>query len=383
MAEACRLLEIWGTAHERGKRYGAGATEEIRRGTSHYIAQMQGLGLSESALAELVDLYLPMIAEFDEDHVVEMRGIAEGADLPLAHIVLMNARTELLKLAGRPALRAGLLAERGQDGCTTIVVQPERTSDGVLIHAHNWDWKASCADSCIILRIRGDNGPDILTFTEAGGLARFGFNSAGIAVTGNYLECERDYRRIGAPLALIRRKVLQQESPSLAFDAIYSTRKSASNNLTLSHAGTGIVHDLECAPDETFVVEPRDGLLVHSNHWLSPVALAKLRETGVSDSPCTFWRQQRAERLLAPHRQIGLDQVRDVLLDTAGTPLSICVPPRPSSMTGCTATVASLLMRPALGEMRVAMMPHAGADYVTYNLAGEQSAMTERLTADA
>jgi isopenicillin-N N-acyltransferase-like protein len=383
MAQACRLLEIWGNAQERGKRYGAGAAEEIRRGTTHYIAQMKNLGLTESALAELVEAYLPMIEDFDADHVTEMRGIAEGADLPFAHIVLMNARTELLKLAGRPALRAGLLAERGQDGCTTIVVQPERTPDGVLIHAHNWDWKASCADSCIILRIRGHNGPDILTFTEAGGLARFGFNSVGLAVTGNYLECERDYRRIGAPLALIRRKVLQQDNPSLAFDAIYSTRKSASNNLALSHAGTGIVHDLECAPDETFVVEPRDGLLVHSNHWLSPVALAKLRETGVADSPCTFWRQQRAERLLAPHRAIGLDQVRDVLLDTAGTPLSICVPPRASTMTGCTATVASLLMRPALGEMQVAMMPHAGADYVTYSLAGEQPALSERLGADA
>ncbi len=383
MVEACRLLEIWGTAHERGKRYGAGAANEIRRGTSHYLAQMQGLGLSESALAELVDAYLPLIADFDEDHVVEMRGIAEGADLPLSHIVLMNARTELLKLAGQPALWAGLLAERGADGCTTIVVQPERTPDNILIHAHNWDWKASCADSCIILRIRGDNGPDILTFTEAGGLARFGFNGAGIAVTGNYLECERDYRRIGAPLALIRRKVLQQESPSLAFAAIYATQKSASNNLALSHAGTGIVHDLECAPDETFVVEPRDGLLVHSNHWLSPVALAKLRETGVADSPCTFWRQQRAERLLAPHRQIGLDQVREVLFDTAGTPLSICVPPRASTMTGCTATVASLLMRPALGEMQVAMMPSAGANYVHYSLTAEQPAISDRLTADA
>ncbi len=383
MTGACRLLEIWGSTQERGVRYGRGAADEIRRGTSHYIAQMKAAGLSESALAELVELYLPIIADFDSDHVEEMHGIAEGADVPLSHIALMNARTELLKLAGQPALRAGLLAERGAEGCTTIIVQPERTPDGVLIHAHNWDWKASCADACIILRIRNDNGPDILTFTEAGGLARFGFNSAGIAVTGNYLECERDYRRIGAPLALIRRKVLQQDNPSLAFAAIYTTGKSASNNLALSHAGTGVVHDLECAPDETFVVEPKDGVLVHSNHWLSPVALTKLRETGIADSPCSFWRQQRAERLLAPHARIGLDQVREVLLDTEGTPLSICVPPRASTMTGRTATVASFLMRPALGEMQVAMMPSAGATYVPYSLYADQPAVRERHDTDA
>ena len=383
MTNACRLLEIWGSPRDRGIRYGEGAAIEIRRGTSHYISQMGSLGLSEAALGELVDAYLPIIADFDADHVEEMRGIAHGADLPLSHIVLMNARTELLKLAKEPVLRAGLLAERPSEGCTTIIVQPERTRDGNLIHAHNWDWKSSCADACIILRIRNDDGPDMLTFTEAGGLARFGFNSVGIAITGNYLECERDYRNLGVPLALIRRKVLQQDNPSLAFGAAYTTAKSASNNLAISHAPTGIVHDLECAPDETFVVEPRDGLLVHSNHWLSPAALAKLRETGIPDSPCSFWRQQRAERLLAPHARIGLDEVRGVLLDKAGAPLSICVPPRASTVTGNTATVASFLMRPALGEMQVAMMPHAGADYVRYTLAADASADAERPTADA
>src|SRR3546814_6809503 len=101
------------------------------------------------------------------------------------------------------------------------------------------DWSSDVCSSdlaCVVLRVRGDGGPDILTFTEAGTLARFGFNGAGIAVTGNYLECERDYTQIGVPLALIRRKVLQQDNPSLAFDAIYSTAKSASNNLALSHA---------------------------------------------------------------------------------------------------------------------------------------------------
>jgi isopenicillin-N N-acyltransferase-like protein len=344
---------------------------------------MAASGLAENLVPDLAEAYLPLIEDFDAGHVAEMRGIAEGADTPFSHVVLLNARTELLKLAGDPVLRRGLFAERGADGCTTIVVQPERTADGVLIHAHNWDWKATCVETCVVLNIRGDDGPDILTFTEAGTLARFGFNSAGIAVTGNYLECERDYMQLGVPLALIRRKVLQHQNPSLAFDAIYSTSKSASNNLALSHAATGIVHDLECAPDETFVVEPTDGVLVHSNHWLSPIALAKLRETGISGSPCSFWRQQRAERLLSASKVIGMEEVRSVLLDDAGAPLSICVPPRPSSLTGTTATVASILMRPALGEMEIAMMPSAGADYRRYALSKEVPAATSCMAADA
>lgn len=379
MVAVCRQIEIWGSPRERGTRYGEAAVLEIRQGVRHYLDQMAASGLAENLVPGLVEVYIPLIEDFDASHVAEMRGIAEGADIPFAHIVLLNARTELLKLAGDPVLRRGLFAEKGSDGCTSIVVQPERTPDGVLIHAHNWDWKATCADTCVVLNIRSDDGPDILTFTEAGTLARFGLNSAGLAVTGNYLECERDYTQLGVPLALIRRKVLQQDNPSLAFDAIYSTPKSASNNLALSHAGTGIVHDLECAPDETFIVEPSDGVLVHSNHWLSPVALGKLRETGISGSPCSFWRQQRAERLLSRSTVIGMEEIRAVLLDDAGSPLSLCVPPRPSSMTGTTATVASILMRPALGEMEIAMMPWNGADYRRYALSASASASSSTL----
>src|SRR3546814_1247789 len=67
-----------------------------------------------------------------------------------------------------------------------------------------------------------------------------------------------------------------------------------------------------------------------------------------------------------------MEEVRAVLLDDAGSPLSICVPPRPSSLTGPTAPVASILMRPALGEMEIALMPSQGADYRRYALRSEE-----------
>jgi len=371
MTEACRLIEAWGPPHARGVRVGQGASAEIKRGAAAYLAQMARSGLKGAAVAELADAYLPLIAEFAPTYVEEMRGLAEGADVPMAHIVLLNARTELLKLAGSEALRAALLAERGADGCTTLIVQPERTSDGVLIHGHNWDWKASCASTCVVLRLRYEDGPDILTFTEAGGLARFGFNSAGIAITGNYLECERDYRKLGVPLGLIRRKVLEQALPAMAMKVAYTTDKSASNNLALSHASTGIVHDLECAPDETFVVEPTDGVLVHANHWLSPIALGKFPERGMADSPDSLFRQQRVQRLMAGRSKVAVPDVIEILSDRAGSPYSVCCPPRPSAVTGETATVATILMRPALGEMQVAMMPALGGRFTRYTLDAE------------
>src|SRR3546814_8303825 len=75
-----------------------------------------------------------MIFFFKQKTAYEMRISDWSSDV-------CSSDLELLKMAGNPALRRGLLAERGADGCTTIIVQPERTPDGTLIHAHNWDWK--------------------------------------------------------------------------------------------------------------------------------------------------------------------------------------------------------------------------------------------------
>ena len=76
-----------------------------------------------------------------------------------------------------------------------------------MIHAQNWDWKAECAETAVVLRIRRDDGPDILTFTEAGGLARSSLNAAGVAITANYLESDCDRQEMGVPLVFLRRKV--------------------------------------------------------------------------------------------------------------------------------------------------------------------------------
>ena len=365
----CRLIEIAGKPYDRGASYGRQAAPEIRAGIGHYAAQVRELGLSDAALAAVVALYLPKIEGFEPDYVEEMRGIADGARVEFHHIVMINARTEVLKLAANRALRDSLLGEVEPDGCTAVVVRPSAAAEGQLIHAHNWDWKAESAEASVVLRIRNEDGPDILTFTEAGALGRFGFNSVGIGITGNYLECDRDYRQIGVPLALIRRQVLEQRQFALALRSAYATPKSGSNNIVVSHAIGGLVYDFECAPDETFDVEPRDGLLVHANHWQSPVALSKLREMGVASMPDSLYRERRARELLAGKvGRLTVADVKAVLLDDWETPWSICRPPRPSATTNLSATVISLVMQPVLGEMEIAVLPALDPTFTRYTL---------------
>lgn len=367
MSLAFPLIDISGPPRERGRQYGRLAAERISKGVSHYAAQIVKLGLDQPKLAAIIRDYLPIMENFDAAHVEEMRGIAEGAGIPFEDVVLLNARSEILKLAASPAMRERLQAAgEVDDGCTGVIAMPPATADGKLLHAQNWDWKHECAETAVVLRVRREDGPDILTFTEAGGLARSGLNAAGIALTANFLESDLDYRKVGVPLPLIRRKILEQEHLALAMRAAYVTRKSGSNNMMISHAG-GVALNFECAPDETFLLHPSGGLLVHANHWLSPIALGKLRDTGIASTPDTLYRDTRVRELLEPHRgKIDASHIKAALLDDFASPWSVCRPPRLNLASNLSATVATLVMQPAALTMEVAALPAVNPEFSRY-----------------
>ncbi|CDZ41446.1 Peptidase C45 acyl-coenzyme A:6-aminopenicillanic acid acyl-transferase [Neorhizobium galegae bv. officinalis] len=362
----CPLIEISGTPFERGQQYGEQAAERILKGIGHYKDQLHSSGLTDSDLAAMIDRFASAIEDFGPQYIEEMRGIARAVNADLAAILLLNARTEILKLARR--------REKGQadfiqsDGCTGVFVMPSAARDNVFIHAQNWDWKAECAETAIVLKIKRSDGPDIITFTEAGGLARTGFNSAGISISGNYLETDRDYRELGVPLAIIRRKVLEQDHLAMSMQAVYGTRKSASNNMMIGHAH-GVAIDFECAPDETFLVHPENGVLVHANHFQSQVALSKLLDKGVVNMPDSLYRDLRVRQLIEPHvGKVTVDTVKTALSDTFESPWSVCRPPRKSLSNNQSATVAMIVMVPGEGRMEVALLPALGAHFWNYSL---------------
>jgi isopenicillin-N N-acyltransferase-like protein len=361
--------EIAGTPRERGRSYGEQARERVARSIAHYNEQAGRWNLGREEMDRIIHSYVPVARKFDENYVVEMEGIAEGAGARFEDIFLLNARTEVMKLAFKPELRARLLSGESADGCTAVTVMPDAAEGGRLIHAQDWDWKVECSETGVVLRILREDGPDILTFTEAGMLGRSGFNSAGISITGNNLESDRDYRQIGVPLPLIRRKALESPYLAHALHAVYATPKTGSNNMAVCHQD-GVAINFECAPDETFQVLPQEGLLVHANHWLSPVALAKLRDTGIAFSPCTLYREQRVRELLLPQRgRITVDAVKQALLDAFQSPWSVCRPPRQDfGRDTRSATVSTVVMQPELGIMEVANLPAVDPTFTTYRL---------------
>lgn len=357
------FVAVGGSPYERGVQYGKAVPERVRRSIGLYGGTLDELGLTAPEKARLINGFAKEIAAFGAHYLDEMRGIADGAGVSLDDIVLINARTEIVAQARREKNRPEA-EDDAVDGCTGAVILPERSSTGRLIHGQNWDWRAECADTAIVLRVARDDGPDFMTFVEAGGLARCGVNAAGISITANYLESERDYRQSGIPLVLIRRKVLEQRHFAMAVRVVAATPKACSNNMMLSTA-EGFAIDFECAPDEVFPIYPEDGLIVHANHWVSPVALAKLKDAGLLGD--SFYRDWRVHKLLGPGK-ISPDDLKSAFFDDFAAPFAVCRPVLPNSAGDLSATVAMIIMDSSEGTMDVAPLPAHCRDFTRYSL---------------
>jgi isopenicillin-N N-acyltransferase-like protein len=367
------LIDLSGSPTERGRQHGKAAPEQIKRGIKMYSESLLKSGVDWKELERRAEAMVPTIEAFDAKYVEEMRGIAEGSGQPFAGIMLMNARTEMVSAARRQQA-----AKHFPDGCTAAFALPEATADGVLLHGQNWDWRAECAETSVVLRIRRDDGPDILTFTEAGGLARSGLNSAGIGLTANALECDRDYQRgAGVPLPFIRRKVLEAEYLALAVRTVFSTPKLGSNHMAISHCG-GEAFGFECAPDETFWVAPERGIYVHANHWISESGRAKVKDTGLQETPDSIYRDKRVRDSLTPKRgTLTLGDFREAFFDDYATPYSVCRPPRPNNRGALVATSAMVLMRPGEGHLETCPMPALNKQFTTYILTPDLTAQKQ------
>jgi isopenicillin-N N-acyltransferase like protein len=356
------LIEIEGAAAQRGRQYGRAAGERIALSLATYRAAYEKVGLDWTRTHELARRFVPQIATYDADSLAEIEGIAAGAEVALEDIVALNARSELLYAHEK------LGASEPPDGCTGLVVLPEASASGRLIHAQNWDWRVESAALGIVLRIRPDVGPAMLTFVEAGMLARAGFNEHGIATTGNFLRSATDGAKAGVPLPLIRRAILKSEILAQALSVVFRSARTVSNNMIISHAG-GEAVSLETCPEEVFWQLPQNGVLVHANHFKTPGALAKVRDRSLETSPDSLYRDRRVEAALAEKApRIGREDVIAALSDRYGSPRAVCRSPSvgPGGATSC--TVATIVMQPQDRRMWIAPTPFTEHRYTEYTL---------------
>ncbi len=363
ITEPFPLIEVAGDPRTLGREHGSKARERVLRTISIYKNALGRDGIDWSLAHDMARGFLPEIKQRYPDSVEEIIGIAEGAGVDTLDIVAINARTELLY--ARPDEPTPASA---QDGCTGAIVMPEITSSGRLLHGQNWDWRDECTDTAIVLRITPEKGPRVLTFVEAGILGRCGMNSAGLALTANFIRCEHDFGRRGTPAPFIRRAILGCERLADAMGTVFNATLSFSSNMMISEAG-GEAISLEATPGEVFWVAPEEGLLVHANHFISPYARAKLRDVSLLENPDSLYRDRRVRSLLGSRSgSITPETMIESFQDNYGAPEAVCRSPTFGPGGDTSSTVATIIMDAGSGRMWAAPRPYGKHVFTEYRL---------------
>jgi isopenicillin-N N-acyltransferase like protein len=300
-------------AKKRGQAYGEAARQKIHAILDKYREIFHRItGESWETTVERGEAFISKAQIFAPDLVEEIQGIAEGADRAFMDVFLLNARSEIL-------FNPQVLAQE----CTSVAALPESTINEETLLAQNWDWYKAVEDCQVILKIRQREGiPSLITFTEAGQLAKIGMNANGIGLVVNNLVS--DQPRVGVPWIFLTRRVLESSHLAQAMGYVLNTPRAHSINFLIGYAA-GEAVNLETSPVEEHVLWPQNGYFVHTNHYLKPGKnfrdLKSLRDPYLS----TYLRCRRAQKgIAALDGSIDINGIRKVLSDHMDRPFSVC-----------------------------------------------------------
>jgi isopenicillin-N N-acyltransferase-like protein len=355
------VVEISGSAFERGRMHGELARGRVERSLANYARLFAFNGLAWDEAQRRGAPYRDVIGGFDAGLLEEMEGIARGAARPLSEVLALNVRTEIMPqrfLEG---------ADTGE--CTSVAVGPSGSTTGGTLLAQNWDWVGSQRDALILLRVRESADPACLTLTEAGMLAKIGLNDAGFGVCLNILRSVFDGGRPGIPVHVLLRALLKRASVAEAIEFSSGLSFGGSSNILCADRG-GESASLEFSPRGLRVVQGDGATLCHTNHFVHPEALGW--QAALASSLSTEARLDRAQKLAAARSRHGLEDLKRLLRDESAGLLSICRKPDLSLPPEAQIeSVASVIMELGRGVMHVAPDVPSRVDYAPVSVAAE------------
>jgi len=299
---------------QRGQAYGEAARHRIETIIAAYreiFHQITGETWEETVVRGAP--FILKAKAFAPDLVEEIQGIADGANRAFEDIFLLNARSEIL-------FNPQVLAQE----CTTMAALPEATKTGDTLLAQNWDWYNEVKNCQVILKIgQREAKPALVTFTEAGQLAKIGMNAAGIGLVVNNLTS--DQPRTGVPWIFLTRRILESSHLAQALGVVLNTGRAHSINFLIGYAA-GEAVSLETSPVEAHVLWPENGICVHTNHYLVPGQNFRDLKPLRDPYPSTYLRCRRAQTGLAELKgEIDVPGIQNILKGHMDKPFSVCM----------------------------------------------------------
>ena len=344
------------SAHERGHIYGQQASSRIQHSVITYARLFAACGIDWASACERGMCFEPVIEQVDADLMAELRGMAQGSGQSLGSLMALNCRTEILPptfLADAPQLKEAALAAMAanrvaglpdwladapwdralKDGeCTAMGVTAAASQTGQAWLAQNWDWMGRQRDALVVLHTQGPSGQSITTLTEAGMLAKIGINQSGFALGLNIVRSNRDGSRLGVPVHVLLRHLLDCHSVAHARERLQALQSNsglgfgAASNVPCADA-EGQAACFEVSPAGWAELTPSRGVVVHTNHFVCDTLVAEQAPMAPGLSSHNRLSTAAHHALKTP---IGRTDLEHFLRDESDGFLSICRSPDPS-----------------------------------------------------
>jgi len=350
------LLHLSGTAYDQGVQHGQLLGERIAHNLQVYFGRFASeVGLSRAEVLERAIKYREAIVAHNPDYFAAMRGVAEGSGFDLNQLLALNLRYEIIYYQ--------LSAKAMAAGCTSFAVLPDASANGHLLMGQNWDWIPQVQGA--VLHTVEPDGLETISFTEAGIVGgKIGLNSAGLGLAINGLHSsDDDWSRLSKPFHVRCYEILRARDLKTAIQAVTGEERACSTNFLIAQVPDRVAN-IEAAPHRARVVEPENGFLVHTNHFLDPQALG-VREPPRAPWSSTCHRWDRLSDLLASRHPMVVGDIQNYLRDHEAYPHSVCCHEDPDLPPGQQyRTVASVVMDLHQRELFISDGPPCQSEYL-------------------
>jgi isopenicillin-N N-acyltransferase like protein len=332
-AAELRVVELSGSAYERGLTHGRELRAEIRELVGRWTNDLAATIAPDPegvirALLRDTD-YLTAIRQAAPELLEEVRGIAEGAELTFETVFAFQLADEVWVNAPR------LRQEGKRDKCSSLGAGAAGTNAAWV--AQNVDLENFRNGFQTVLHIRGSAAePEQYIFTFAGYLGANGLNRHGVGLCVNAL-IPLAHAREGLPVAFVVRKTLAQRSGRAAAEFLQRANHATGQNYILGSPEG--VEDFECSANKVVRFAPLAGVVYHTNHPLAndnydAEYLARLKRIDPEEKALESTRRRLAAleaRLQHQTNGLSFATIAGALRSRDSERYPVCVPLRPGS----------------------------------------------------
>lgn len=339
-----------GTSREVGRQYGEACRELIIK---HLFLVKERLESkvkipSQAALDATLLKYRQYVQKYYQGFDEEVVGMSEGARISLADAYLLQLRAEVY------------IDFNANDECTTFAVLSEATSNNIPLIGQNADLPGLYKEISVVAEFVIEDRPSCLMLVPAGQISYIGINDVGMGVFANFLTSD-DWRP-GFPRYMFSKLALTKSSIEEAKETIRGLHRASSRNLIMMDSIGAL--DMETMPTRDCCIEPQDGILAHSNHFIGSEILDEERSTGANLLNSKERLRRMKELLYEHHGSLNVDVMQTILRDRKTYPDTLCR--KPGDFGTDSITFASLIAEPSEGRLWIAIGPPDEYEYKCY-----------------